>query len=743
MANDGGDSVLANLIGFWDFRTGAEADDTGLDDGIAQDGVFQNGAVSDGEALCLDGDDDRFDVSGEDGPFDLAQGSIVVEFNQAGNDNGTFQTVVNRGEFWDAGREGYFEIHVDQDGSVVVTHTSGTASITESTGPGIMVPGDDVRATYTWSDTDGGQFLVENLTTGASSSTDITQTGLTMDIGGNDNENFTFGARENTDDEFLKFFEGKIDYVAVYDGDITLPPTPPPTGSDGIVTGTGADDVIDLTFVDEDGDRIDNNDSIFTPVGSNDDIVNAGGGDDTIESGEGSDIVNGGEGDDVINTDDGGLPLLDRGFPSYEGLPAAPVDPDPEDDRDEVNGGAGNDFISTGDDRDTISGGSGDDTIYGGIDADLITGGSGSDRIIGGEGADTIGGSDGDDVIYGGLGGGLDALNIRDDGQLRAADPDTGNGTDILDGGAGNDLIYGQDDNDTITGGAGNDTIDGGIDQDDMSGGADRDLFVNVNQGDAVDGGEGGDDFDTLDLRGSGDASNPGGTFQVELDAGNPENGTVTYFDDAGIETGTLDFLNIEEVIPCFTPGTLIATPKGERRVEDLKVGDRVITRDNGIQEIRWLGARGLTGTELSHAEHLRPVLIRQGALGGGLPERDMMVSPNHRVLVANDKTALYFEEREVLAAAKHLTGLDGVDVVEVSDVTYIHFMFDQHEVVLSDGAWTESFQPGDMTLAGIGNAQRNEIFELFPELKTSEGIEAYQAARRSLKKHEAYLLTH
>ncbi|MFC6586242.1 Hint domain-containing protein [Sulfitobacter pacificus] len=201
-------------------------------------------------------------------------------------------------------------------------------------------------------------------------------------------------------------------------------------------------------------------------------------------------------------------------------------------------------------------------------------------------------------------------------------------------------------------------------------------------------------------------------------------------------------FEEIENVIPCFTPGTKIATPKGERLVQELKVGERVITRDNGIQEIRWVGARDMSGAELEKAPHLKPVLIRQGALGNDLPERDMMVSPNHRVLVANDKTALYFEEREVLVAAKHLTDLEGVDIVEVSQTTYIHVMFDQHEVILSDGAWTESFQPGDMSLAGIGKEQRQEILELFPELATTAGIEGYASARRSLKKHEAKLIT-
>ncbi|CAN0035033.1 unnamed protein product, partial [Chrysoparadoxa australica] len=175
---------------------------------------------------------------------------------------------------------------------------------------------------------------------------------------------------------------------------------------------------------------------------------------------------------------------------------------------------------------------------------------------------------------------------------------------------------------------------------------------------------------------------------------------------------------------------------------EDLAVGDRVITRDNGIQEIKWVGRKDLTGFDLARKPHFKPILIQQGALGNNLPEHDMLVSPNHRVLVANDKTALYFEEREVLVAAKHLTGLDGVDEVEANGVAYIHVMFEGHEVILSNGAWTESFQPGDYSLKGIGNAQRQEILELFPELEHAEGLKAYASARRSLKKHEAALLT-
>ena len=68
--------------------------------------------------------------------------------------------------------------------------------------------------------------------------------------------------------------------------------------------------------------------------------------------------------------------------------------------------------------------------------------------------------------------------------------------------------------------------------------------------------------------------------------------------------------------------------------------------------------------------------------------------------------------------------------------------MFEQHEVILSDGSWTESFQPGDYSMQGVGNAQRLEIQSIFPELSTPKGLASYQAARRSLKRYEANLLT-
>ena len=197
----------------------------------------------------------------------------------------------------------------------------------------------------------------------------------------------------------------------------------------------------------------------------------------------------------------------------------------------------------------------------------------------------------------------------------------------------------------------------------------------------------------------------------------------------------------LERVIACFTPGTLIATPKGEVPVERLQLGDRVLTRDNGIQTIRWVGHRKLDHLQLKKLKELRPIVIRAGALGGGRPERDMKVSPMHRMLVQSEVAQMYFDQTEVLIAAKDLTVIDGVEVGEGPYVTYVHFMCDQHEIVLSDGAWSESFQPGDLSMKGLDEDQRSELLTLFPKLASQEGLQEHRAARRTLKRDEARVL--
>ncbi|WP_147104492.1 Hint domain-containing protein [Tateyamaria sp. syn59] len=354
----------------------------------------------------------------------------------------------------------------------------------------------------------------------------------------------------------------------------------------------------------------------------------------------------------------------------------------------------------------------GDDTIDGGTGQDVIFGQGGNDSLSGGQGDDDIDGGEGNDVL------------------------DGGQGQDELIGGAGNDTLVGGTGDDTLLGGAGEDLITLGPDNDRAEGGTGSDRFIfdglgnhNIVGGEDAD----GSDIDVLDLTGV--------RANVLPDGPGSESGTVELLDENGNVARRVTYSEIEQIIICFTPGTRIATPRGEVPVEQLEAGDRVFTRDNGAQPLRWVGRRDLGPEEMRGNDSFQPILIRRGALGKGLPERDMLVSPQHRMLVNSDLAEVMFEEREVLIAAKHLTGLDGVDQVQTGAVSYLHLMFDQHEVVLADGAWSESFQPGDHSLRGIGADQRVEVLELFPELDTLVGLDSYGAARLSLKRHEAQIL--
>lgn len=178
-----------------------------------------------------------------------------------------------------------------------------------------------------------------------------------------------------------------------------------------------------------------------------------------------------------------------------------------------------------------------------------------------------------------------------------------------------------------------------------------------------------------------------------------------------------LDFL-------CFTRGTRIETDRGAVPVEMLRPGDLVRTLDHGLQPLRWIGARSLSAAELAAAPHLCPVRIRAGALGAGLPLRDLTVSPQHRVLVRSKVAERMFGAPEVLVAAKHLTELDGIDQIEgASGVDYWHFLLDRHEVVFSEGARTESLFTGPEAMKALSPEARAEILTLFPELAQTPDI--------------------
>lgn len=466
------------------------------------------------------------------------------------------------------------------------------------------------------------------------------------------------------------------------------------------------------------------NDTLYGEAGN--DTLSLDLGNDTAFGGQGSDLFNvdntvgtvsivGGE--DPDNTDTDSLQLSTTGG----GQPATVMFTGNESGTFSFGGGGGGTFSEIEwidaseagdmiDARATTTGG----TISGYLGDDTILGGSGNDELSGDAGADSIDGGAGDDFL------------------------DGGDGADLLAGGIGNDTLVGAAGDDVLRGGAGNDQLSGGVGNDtfvlDQAGGAD--MVTDFDLGDADADGFYNDQLDVTDLR-------------------TPDGAPVTAFDvvvvDDGFGNAKLIFPEGETVvlegvspaqmstagqrysagIPCFTPGTMILTPAGERPVELLRPGDLVVTRDNGPQRLVWVGMRRLDTADLVAAPHLRPIRIAPGAFGN---DRALTVSPQHGMLLTAPGG-----QGTRLVRAKHLADMKGGQARVMHGArhaTYVHLMCETHQVVISNGIPSESFYPGPQALAMLHIPELCELLTLFPDLRqgalTAIGPTARPVLRRS-----------
>ena len=367
--------------------------------------------------------------------------------------------------------------------------------------------------------------------------------------------------------------------------------------------------------------------------------------------------------------------------------------------------------VDAGGGNDTVVGGRGGDTIDGGEGHDQLDGGYGDDNLKGGAGGDTLTGGEGNDTIFGD--GGADFI----DGGLEADTLSGGEGNDTIDGGEGDDTLDGGSGNDSLTGGDGNDVFE-------MSDGNDTITDFNFgNSGTLNDGDSTNNDF--IELSGYYDHISELHADLADDQILNQSNTTDTrgrstdYSDNdqfgsrsmrmQGASADNSSFTQENTGVVCFISGTAIRTPGVDRLIDELAVGDLVCTMDNGPQPIRWIGKRTLNSAELAKHPHLRPILIQRGVLG---VERDLLVSPQHGMLIGGETQ---------LARAKHLAETTkGIRVANgKKKVTYIHVMFDVHQINFAENAPSESFYPGPMGLKMMDIDVRDEIFALFPELAT------------------------
>ena len=224
-------------------------------------------------------------------------------------------------------------------------------------------------------------------------------------------------------------------------------------------------------------------------------------------------------------------------------------------------------------------------------------------------------------------------------------------------------------------------------------------------------------------------------TFTVNV------SGTISTFIGNLPFTGSTDItIRIEGV--CFTAGTLIETDQGARRIESLAMGDMVLTEDHGPQPIRWIESSTLPPDRLCENPAMVPVRITAGSLGPNTPKRDLLVSPQHRVLVKGPKVELLFGAPEALVAAKHLCSWPGIFVDEaITSIEYFHILLDRHEILTAEGAPAESLFLGEETLHTLSTEGLRELAAIFPDQPGSDRPGFGRSARLILREHEARML--
>ena len=349
--------------------------------------------------------------------------------------------------------------------------------------------------------------------------------------------------------------------------------------------------------------------------------------------------IDGTENDDTITPTSGpnNTPYADGDGDNVDGGDGTDDYIDAQGGNDIVDGGQGNDIIHGGTGNDILNGGVGDDTLDGGSGNDLLRGDTGNDSLKGGDGQDDLQGGDGDDSL------------------------DGGDGHDVLDGGTGADILTGGAGRDEFKVEAGDTVTDFDIEEDKI----DLDDIYN---------------FDTLALW---NAENPNNSFSTPLQwlksdqadgdglAGLNQNGVPINLMNDGAFINASDLTQTNTGVVCYGAKTRFETIDGLVEIDRLQPGDLVKTGGNGHHLIRWIRSRTIFHAELQAHPNLVPVRIKAGAMGKGLPKRDLIISQHHRMIVSSDLSSAETGSKEIFIAAKDLIGVPGTEIaIDLTEIT-------------------------------------------------------------------------
>ena len=197
----------------------------------------------------------------------------------------------------------------------------------------------------------------------------------------------------------------------------------------------------------------------------------------------------------------------------------------------------------------------------------------------------------------------------------------------------------------------------------------------------------------------------------------------VNFSLDVGGSVATWDTYFLSTAIPCFVPGTRLAAPRGERRVEDLRIGDRVLTASGAARPVKWIGRRAYTAAQMQANPHLRPVLIRRDAIAPGQPRRELRVSPMHAIVI----------DGALVPAAALVNGVSILRDGRPGPLAYLHVELASHDTILAEGLATESYLDDDSrqmfdnadAYIGLYGAVRPPAAFLLPRLEEGVRVEA------------------
>lgn len=185
--------------------------------------------------------------------------------------------------------------------------------------------------------------------------------------------------------------------------------------------------------------------------------------------------------------------------------------------------------------------------------------------------------------------------------------------------------------------------------------------------------------------------------------------------------------------------GTRIATPRGPVRVEALMAGDTVITRDRGVQPLRWVGQMPLSARTLATAPDRWPVRLSTPAAPGA---NLLHMGPAQRTLVISDAAEAVCGSREALVAARDLVDAGApAEAVFPGAADVVTLLLDAHELVLAEGLWVDSLCADDAGIAALPEGLRRQLLGDVERLAYAGARGAYHPARPLLTADEAALL--